>query len=117
MRAPIDATSEFGDVLISRLNADAVVHTGSGDIELSRITQGQVALSTRSGHCRITQLPEAGFKLNYSGARPIEVLGKAGNRISFESDGRRTELLSSGTGGPSITVIGGTGNTVIETGP
>ena len=49
VRAPINATSEFGDVFISRLNADAIVHTDSGGIELSRITQGQVALSTRSG--------------------------------------------------------------------
>jgi beta-lactamase regulating signal transducer with metallopeptidase domain len=117
VRAPIDATSEFGDVLISRLSTDAVVHTGSGGIELSRVTRGDVTLSTRSGHCRIVQLPEAGFRLHYSGARPIDVVGGGVMRVSSRSGGRRTELLSRGTGGPSITVTSDIGDTVIETGP
>jgi beta-lactamase regulating signal transducer with metallopeptidase domain len=117
VRAPIDATSEFGDVLISRLNADAVVRTGSGGIELSRIARGQVTLSARSGHCRIVQPPEAGFRLQFSGARPIDVIGGGVTRLSSQSDGRIMELLSRGTGGPSITVTSGTGETVIETGP
>jgi hypothetical protein len=117
VQAPIDATSEFGDVLISRLNTDAVVRTGSGGIELSRITQGHVTLSTRSGHCRIVQRPEAGIKLHYSGARPIDVVGGGVMRISSRSGGRRMELLSRGTGGPSITVTSATGDTIIESGP
>ena len=117
VRAPIDATTEFGDVLISRLNADAVVHTGSGGIELSRVTRGHVTLSTRSGHCRIVQPPEAGFRLQYSGARPLDVVGGGVMRFSARSGGRTFELLSRGTGGPSITVTSDTGDTVIESGP
>ncbi len=117
VRAAIDATSEFGDVLISRLSADAVVRTGSGDIELSRVARGHVALSTRSGHCRIVQPAEAGFRLDYSGARPIDVVGGGVMRISSRSGGRTTELLSRGTGGPSITVRSDTGDAVIELGP
>ncbi len=117
VRASIDATSEFGDVLISRSDADAVVHTGRGGIELSRVTRGHVTLSTRTGHCRIARLPETGFKLQYSGARPIDVVGGDVMRISSGSGGRRNELLSRGTGGPSIAVTSGTGDTVVETGP
>ncbi len=117
VRAPIDAKTEFGDVLISRLSADAVIRTGRGGIELSRVTEGHATLSTRSGHCRITQLPEAGFKLDYSGARPIDVMGGDVMRVSSRIGGRTKELLSRGTGGPSITVTSGTGNTVIELGP
>jgi beta-lactamase regulating signal transducer with metallopeptidase domain len=117
VRAPIDATSEFGDVLISRLGADAVVHTGRGGIDLARISRGHVTVSTDSGHCRIVQRPETGFKLQYSGSRPLEVVGEGVSRVSALSGGRRSELLSRGTGGPSITVTSDTGDTVIETGP
>jgi len=117
VRALVDATSMYGDVLISRLDADAVVHTGRGGIVLSRVTQGHVTLSTGSGHCRVVQLPESGFRLQYSGARPLEVVGGGVSRVSALSGGRRSELLSRGTGGPSITVTSDTGDTVIETGP
>ena len=117
VRAPIDATSELGDVLISRLDADAVVHTGRGGIELSRVTGGHVTLSTRSGHCRIVLLPATGFRLQYSGARPIDVVGGGLMRIASWSGGRRDELISRGTGGPSIAVTSDTGDTVVETGP
>ncbi len=116
VRAPIIATSELGDILISRLNADAVVHTGSGGIELSRVAQGRVTLSTRSGNCRVLQPPEASFNLQYSGDHPVAVMGGNVNRISTQSNHQRMELLSRGTGGPSITVAGGSGETVIETG-
>src|SRR5262249_30317166 len=108
---------EFGDILMSSLDADAVVHTGRGGIELSRVTRGHVTVSTRSGHCRIARLPEAGFRLQYSGARPIDVVGGGVMRISSRNGDRRTELLSRGTGGPSITVASGTGDTVVEPGP
>jgi hypothetical protein len=117
VRAPVEATTEFGDVLISRLDADAVVHTGSGGIELSRVTQVHVSLSTGSGHCRVVLPPESGFRLHYSGTRPLEVVGGGASRISALSGGRRSEMLSRGTGGPSITVTSDTGDTVIETGP
>jgi hypothetical protein len=116
VRAPVDATSLYGDILISRLDADAVAHTGRGDIVLSRVTQGQVSLHTGSGHCRVVQLPESGFRLQYSGARPLEVVGGGVSRVSALSGGRRSDLLSRGTGGPSITVTSDTGDTVIETG-
>ncbi len=117
VRAPIDATTEFGDVLISRLDADAVVHTGSGGIVLSRATQGHVTLSTSSGHCRVALPPECGFRLQYSGTRPLELFGGVASRLSAVSGGRRSDMLSRGTGGPSITVTSDTGDTVIETGP
>jgi hypothetical protein len=113
VRASVDATSKYGDVLISRLDADAVVHTDSGGIMLSRVTQGHVTLSTGSGHCRVVQLPGSGFRLQYSGARPLEVVGGGVSRVSALSGGRRSELLSRGTGGPSITVTSDTGATVI----
>jgi beta-lactamase regulating signal transducer with metallopeptidase domain len=116
VHAPTIATSEFGDVFISRLDADAVVRTGSGGIELSRVARGRVTISTRSGNCRIVQPPDAGFNLQYSGDRPIAVLGDDVKRISTQSTDQRMELLSRGIGGPSITVTGGTGETVIETG-
>ena len=35
-----------GDVLVSRLNGNAVVRTGSGNIEVRQVTGGQVALSS-----------------------------------------------------------------------
>jgi hypothetical protein len=117
VRAPIEATSEFGDVLISTLEADAVVHTGRGNIELSRVTGGRVSLSTHTGDCRIIQPREIGFRLQYSGTGPIDVFGGDMMRISSRKGGRREELLSRGTGGPSITVKSDTGGTVIETGP
>ena len=82
VRAPIDATSVYGDILISQLDADAVVHTDRGDIDLSRATQGHVTLSTGSGRCRVVQPPESGFRLQYSGARPLEVLGGGVSRVS-----------------------------------
>ncbi len=113
VRASVDATSMYGDVLISRLDADAVVHTGRGGIVLSRVTQGHVTLSTGSGPCRVVGLPESGFRLQYSGARPLEVFGGGVSRVSALSGGRRSELLSRGTGGPSITVTSDTGATVI----
>jgi beta-lactamase regulating signal transducer with metallopeptidase domain len=117
VRSPIDATSLYGDILISRLDADAVAHTGRGDIVLSRVTRGQVTLSTNSGHCRVVQLPKSGFRLQYTGARPLEVVGGGVSRVSAKTGGRRSELLSRGTGGPSITVTSNTGDAVIETGP
>jgi beta-lactamase regulating signal transducer with metallopeptidase domain len=117
VRASVDATSMYGDVLISRLDADAVVHTGRGGIVLSRVTQGQVSLSTGSGHCRVVLPPESGYRLQYSGARPLELVGGGASRFSALSGGRRSEMLSRGTGGPSITVTSDTGDTVIETGP
>ncbi len=113
VRASVDATSMYGDVLISRLDADAVVHTGRGGIDLSRVTQGHVTLSTGSGDCRVVQLPESGFRLQYSGARPLEVLGGGVSHVSALSGGRRSELLSRGTGGPSITITSDTGAAVI----
>ncbi len=117
VRAPIFATSELGDILISRLNGDAVVQTGSGNIELRQVTGGQVALAMRSGDCRIVQPAEAAFHLQYSGNRPILVKGGNVSRIKTQADNRRMELLSRGTGGPAITVTGGSGETVIELGP
>jgi hypothetical protein len=117
VRAPIDATSKYGDVLLSRLEADAVAHTSSGGIELSRVSRGHVTLSTGSGHCRVVQPPGFAFKLQYSGARPLGVLGGGVTRMASLSGGRRSELLSRGTGGPSITVTSDTGDAVIETGP
>jgi beta-lactamase regulating signal transducer with metallopeptidase domain len=117
VRGRIIATSELGDVLVSQFNGDASVHTGSGGIELSLVTQGRVALSTRSGNCRILQPPEVGFHLQYLGSRPINVMGGDVGRITTLVDGRRMDLLSRGTGGPTITVNSGTGETVIETGP
>ena len=117
VRAPINARSEFGDVLLEGLNADAIVHTLSGGIELSRITHGQVALSTRSGSCRIVQRAGDGFKIQYTGNRPIDVIGGGVARISSRSDARETELLSRGTSGPSITIDSANGHTVIESGP
>ena len=117
VRASVDATSKYGDVLISRLDADAVVHTGRGGIVLSRVTRGHVTLSTGSGHCRVVQPPKSGFRLQYSGAHPLEVVGGGVSRVSALNGGRRSELLSRGTGGPSITVTSDTGDTVIETGP
>ena len=117
VRAPIIATSELGDILISRLNSDAVVQTESGNIELREVTGGRVAVSARSGDCRILQPPDAGFHLQYLGNRPISVNGGSVSRISAQTDGRRMELLSQGTGGPNITVTAGTGDTVIESGP
>jgi beta-lactamase regulating signal transducer with metallopeptidase domain len=117
VRAPIIVVSELGDVLISRLHGDAVVQTGSGNIELRQVTGGQVALSARSGDCRILQPPDAGFHLQYVGNRPISVHGGSVRRISTQADNRRMELLSQGKGGPSIAVTAGTGDTVIESGP
>jgi hypothetical protein len=117
VRAPINATSELGDVLVSRLNADAVVHTGTGGIELSHVAQGRVNLSTRSGNCRIVQPPESSFNVQYSGDHPLALLGGNVNRVSAQRNDQRMELLSRGAGGPSIIVTGGSGETVIETGP
>jgi beta-lactamase regulating signal transducer with metallopeptidase domain len=117
VRAPIDVTSKYGDVLISQLDADAIIRTGRGDIVLSRVTEGHVALSTDSGDCQVVLPPKAGFRLQYSGARPLEVVGGGVSRVSAVSGGRRTEMLSRGMGGPSITVASETGDSVIETGP
>ena len=115
VRGPIDAKSEFGDILLSGLDADAIVHAGSGDVELSRATSGRVSLSTGTGLCRIVQ--PSGFKLQYSGARPIGLIGGAAARISSRKDGRVSELLSRGTGGPSITLTSASGDSVIELDP
>ena len=117
VRAPIDATSEFGDVIISRLNADAVVRTGSGGIELSRIDSRTSdpfdtlrplpGRSTARGRLQAAIIPE-----------PVRSKWSAGRGAHFGlSGGRRAEWLSRGTGGPSITVTSDTGDTVIETGP
>ena len=116
VRAPIIATSELGDVLVSRLNSNAVVRTGSGNIEVRQVTGGQVALSTRTGDCRILQPPDAGFHLQYTGNSPIRIEEQSVQRISTVADNRYMEFLSRGTGGPTITVTAGTGNTVIESG-
>jgi hypothetical protein len=113
VRASVEAKSMHGDVLISQLDADAVVHTDNGDIVLSWVTQGHVSLSTGSGHCRIAQLPESGFRLQYSGGRPLEVVGGGVARASARSGGRSSEGLSRGTGGPSITVTSDTGATTV----
>ena len=75
-----------------------------------------MTVSTRSGNCRVLQPPEASFNLQYSGDRPVAVMGGNVNRISTQSNHQRMELLSRGTGGPSITVAGGSGETVIEMG-
>ncbi len=117
VRASVEAKSMHGDVLISELGSNAVVYTDHGDIVLSRVTEGHAALSTGSGHCRIAQLPGSGFRLQYSGTRPLELVGDVASRVSALSGGRRTEFLARGTGGPSITVTSDTGDTVIETGP
>jgi hypothetical protein len=117
VRAPVDATSKYGDVLISRLEADAVAHTDSGNIMLSRAFRGHVTLSIGSGHCRVVLPPESGFRLQYSGARPLELVGGGTSRFSAVDGGRRSEMLSRGTGGPSITVSSDTGDTLIEAGP
>jgi beta-lactamase regulating signal transducer with metallopeptidase domain len=117
VRAPVTASSELGPIMITDLESDAFLRTGSGGIELTRVTGGRVTLSTRSGRCRIALPPEAGFRLDYSGARPIDVFGGGVARISSRKDGREMELLSRGTGGPSITVTSGTGDTVIEPDP
>jgi beta-lactamase regulating signal transducer with metallopeptidase domain len=117
VRAPIVATSELGDILISRLNGDAIVRTGTGNIELRQVTGGQVALAMRSGDCRVVQHLGASFHLQYVGNRPITVMGEGVSRILSQAGNRHTEFLSRGTGGPTITVAGGTGDTVIESGP
>ena len=117
VRAPIVATSELGDILISRLNGDAIVRIVSGNIELREIIRGQVAVAMRSGDCRIVQPADAGFHLQYSGDRPILVNGGSISRIRTQADNRHTELLSRGSGGPTITVTAGSGETVIEAGP
>ena len=44
-----------------------------------------MTLSTRSGHCRIVQPPESGFRLQYSGDRPLDVIGGGVSRISARS--------------------------------
>ena len=116
VRAPILATSELGDILISQLSGDAVLRTESGGIELRGVTQGRVALTTRPGNCRILQPPEAAFHLQYTGNRPLSVNCENVSRISSQANNRRMELLSRGTGGPTITVTAGTGETVIEPG-
>lgn len=109
VRAEIEAKSIHGNVLMSELDANAVVHTDDGDIVLSRVSQGHVSISTGSGHCRIAQLPESGFSLQYSGVRPLELIGGGVARLSTLSGGRRSEFLSRGNGGPSITVASDTG--------
>lgn len=113
VRAPIEANSMHGDILISELYSNAVVHTDHGDIVLSRVSQGHVSLSAGSGQCRIAQLPESGFRLQYSGARPIELIGGDVSRVSALRGGRRSEFLSRGSGGPSITVTSETGATTV----
>jgi beta-lactamase regulating signal transducer with metallopeptidase domain len=117
VRAPTNATSELGDILISRLNGDAVLRTESGNIELRQVSGGQVALSTRSGDCRILEPPDTGFQLQYSGIRPIRVTGGGVRSISTLADNRRVELLSRGIGGPKFSVTAGTGETAIEAVP
>jgi hypothetical protein len=114
VRAPVSAYSDLGPIMITNLESDASLHTGSGGIELTRVTGGRVALSTRSGRCRIALPPEVGFRLDYSGAHAIDVIGVGVARITSRKDGRGIELLSRGTGGPSITVTSDTGDTVIE---
>ena len=75
-----------------------------------------MALSTRTGDCRILQPPDAGFHLQYTGNSPIRIEEQSVQRISTVADNRYMEFLSRGTGGPTITVTAGTGNTVIESG-
>lgn len=113
VRDRIDATSDFGDLLVSGINADAILVTGSGAIDLADIKRGHVTLTTRSGDCRIVQSAESDFKIRYSGVRPIDVLGSGFARMSDVRDGQTNELLSRGMGGPSISISSGKGRVVV----
>lgn len=113
VQAKIEAKSMDGDVLISELDANAVVHTDDGAIVLRRVTQGHAALSTSSGRCRIAQLPETGFSLLYTGERPLEVIGGGVARMSARNGGRISEALARGSGGPLITLTSDTGATTV----
>ena len=118
VRSPINARSEFGDVLLAGLNADAIVNTLSGSIELSRITSGKVALSTRSGNCRIVQRAEDDFKIRLFRRSPDRRDRRergAGFRPEAMVGTRNCSLA--GQSGPSITINSGNGQTVIESGP
>lgn len=117
VRAPLDASSEYGDVLISRLSADAAIRTVAGGIDLVRIHQGQVTVATRTGPCRIRELPKEGFRLQYAGPRPIKVWGGGIAQIASSNDTVRLDLFSAGRGGPSISVTTVSGDVAVETGP
>jgi beta-lactamase regulating signal transducer with metallopeptidase domain len=117
VRASLIASSERGPIMISSLNGDATLQTDSGDIELMRVESGRVELRTRSGRCRIASLPEAGFRLQYSGAGRFDFASKGTMRISARDGSRRSEMISRGAGGPSITIASETGDTLIEAGP
>lgn len=112
----MDASAEFGDLLISRIDADAVLRTGSGTIDLANVKRGRVSLTTRSGNCRIVQPAELDFKIRYSGVRPIDVLGSGFARMSEVRDGQTNELLSRGAGGASVSISSGTGQVVVVSG-
>jgi hypothetical protein len=102
--------------MITDLESDATLRTGSGGIELTRVAAGRVDLATRSGGCRIVLPPHAAFTLQNVGGRPAVIFADGVRRSSLRSGDRRTELLSHGSGGPVITVDVGTGDCVIESG-
>jgi hypothetical protein len=106
VQGPITASSVRGDILVAGMRADAELRTESGNLELRRAKGGRILLSTRSGDCRLIQPRDSDFRLTNSSRSPLAV-GDVDfvNRVSTLSDGRRTELLSHGTGGPDITMF------------
>jgi beta-lactamase regulating signal transducer with metallopeptidase domain len=116
VRAPVTASSDLGPIMLSNLESDASLRTGSGGIELTRVGGGRVDLSTRSGGCRIVQPPDAAFTLRNVGKRPVVVFADGVRRSSPRPGDQHTELLSRGSGGPVITVDAGTGDCVVESG-
>jgi beta-lactamase regulating signal transducer with metallopeptidase domain len=118
LRGQTTATSELGDIIISDMKANAEVRTESGGIELSQAASGRVSLTTRSGACRIVLSRGAGFQLDYSGKRPLGIRGLDNvHRVSAVSDGRCTDFLSRGDGGPFITASTESGDAVLESAP
>lgn len=114
VRAPVTATSDLGPIMITDLEGDASLRTGSGGIELARVAGGRVAVTTRSGGCRIAQPADAAFTLRNLRERPVVVFADGVRRGSLRSGDPYFELLSRGSGGPVITVDAGAGECVFE---
>ncbi|MHC5541585.1 hypothetical protein ACYOEI_25465, partial [Singulisphaera rosea] len=114
VRAPVNAASDLGPIMITDLESDATLRAGSGGIELTRMTSGRADLVSRSGGCRIVQPANLAFTLKNRGKHPVIDFAQGMRRDRTPSDGQRLESLSRGSGGPVITVDAGLGECVIE---
>jgi beta-lactamase regulating signal transducer with metallopeptidase domain len=116
-RGRISATSANGNIVVRRLDSDAILWTSTGKVELSEVTGGNIAVTTESGDCRIVHGANSDFKMQFSGDRAVEIIGGNVRQLSSYSAGRSASVLSRGAGGPSFVIACGSGRCVLGPGP